>query len=127
MLFAATFVCTVVSVYDGDGPIHCRERAETGKPIKIRLHGINAREMDGSCRQNAPCPKASAGAAKTTLTRLVRGKVLHCGRMGRSYGRIDARCSVDGVDVSCAMMRSGTVARWPDFDRDGRLLRCRSG
>jgi hypothetical protein len=34
---AALFLCTPVAVYDGDGPIHCREGQ------KIRVAGIAAR------------------------------------------------------------------------------------
>lgn len=36
----ATIPCTVTSVWDGDGPIHCREGG------KIRLTAIAARELD---------------------------------------------------------------------------------
>jgi endonuclease YncB( thermonuclease family) len=38
-----TFQCTPTRVWDGDGPIWC------GEGPRIRLSGIAAREMDGSC------------------------------------------------------------------------------
>jgi endonuclease YncB( thermonuclease family) len=41
-----TFACTPVAVYDGDGPVWCAEGP------RIRLAGIAAREMDGTCRSN---------------------------------------------------------------------------
>ena len=124
MLAAALFLCTVTSIYDGDGPIHCRERDPIGKPIKIRLSGIAAREMSGRCNANQPCPKASAQAAKAALTRLVSRKTLKCRQTGTSYSRVVATCLVEGVDVSCAMVRTGTVLRWARYDPTGRLIGC---
>lgn len=47
-----TFTCTPIPVWDGDGPIWCAEGP------KIRLAGIAARELDGSCRPAHPCPAA---------------------------------------------------------------------
>jgi len=49
-----TFTCTPTRVWDGDGPIWCAEGP------RIRLSGIAAREMDGTCRPNHPCPRATA-------------------------------------------------------------------
>lgn len=48
---AATFVCTPVAVWDGDGPIWCKEGP------KIRIAGIAAREMDGTCSRGHPCSR----------------------------------------------------------------------
>ena len=48
------FTCTPVAVWDGDGPIWCMEGP------KIRIAGIAAREMDGSCQTNQPCPAVDA-------------------------------------------------------------------
>ena len=45
-----TFTCTPTHVWDGDGPIWCAEGAH------VRIAGIAAREMDGTCRTNQPCP-----------------------------------------------------------------------
>ena len=49
-----TFACTPTHVYDGDGPIWCAEGPH------VRIAGIAAKEMDGTCRNNQPCPAASA-------------------------------------------------------------------
>lgn len=59
------FTCTPTHVWDGDGPIWCTEGP------KIRLAGIAAREMDGSCRPNHPCPTADAAKARDHLVRLI--------------------------------------------------------
>lgn len=57
------FICTPVRVWDGDGPVWCREGP------RIRLAGIAAREIDGSCRKGHPCPRASGIAARDALVR----------------------------------------------------------
>ena len=59
------FTCTPVSVWDGDGPVWCAEGPH------VRLAGIAAREMDGSCRSNQPCPDATAALARDALVRLI--------------------------------------------------------
>ncbi len=54
----ARFDCTPIRVYDGDGPIWCAEGP------RVRLTGIAAQEMDGTCRPNQPCPAVSAEASE---------------------------------------------------------------
>ena len=49
-----TFTCTPTHVWDGDGPVWCAEGPH------LRIAGIAAREMDGTCRTNQPCPNATA-------------------------------------------------------------------
>lgn len=41
-----TFTCTPTHVWDGDGPVWCAEGPH------LRIAGIAAREMDGTCRSN---------------------------------------------------------------------------
>ncbi len=130
--FGAPFTCTPVAVYDGDGPIWCAEGP------RIRLSGIAARELDGSCRPGHPCPAASGAAARDALVRLfggprgrmatghtrVRGPRLSCLSAGSAKGtRTAALCRSPATgDLSCAMLRSGTVARWRRYGGD-RLCR----
>jgi len=88
---AATFVCTPVAVWDGDGPIWCKEGP------KIRIAGIAAREMDGTCSRGHPRPAASAVAARDALVRLLGGP-----RGQRDTGHVIVRapamrCSADGL------------------------------
>jgi endonuclease YncB( thermonuclease family) len=59
------FTCTPVRVWDGDGPVWCKEGP------RIRLAGIAAREIDDSCRFNQPCPTASGAEARDALVRLL--------------------------------------------------------
>ena len=126
------FTCTPTRVWDGDGPIWCREG------MHVRLAGIAAREMDGSCRQGQPCPDASALAARDALVTLlggakgrsntghilVDGPALACISTGNARGnRTGAWCAGLTIgDLSCAMIRTGTVLRWERYAQG----RCRS-
>lgn len=123
-LAASPFTCTVTGVWDGDGPIYCAERDAAGKPIKIRLHAIAARELDGTCSKGHPCPKASGQEARAELSRLAMRQTLRCEPTGTSYGRVTAWCwRRDGLELNCAMVRSGKALRWEKYDRQRRLCR----
>lgn len=120
-----SFSCTPTHVWDGDGPIWCAEGP------RVRLSGIAAREADGSCRPNQPCPAATAQEARDTLVSLVgdpigvgphghilvRGPTMSCVSVGSAGGdRTAAWCvSPRGGDLSCAMVASGTALRWDRF------------
>ena len=120
-----SFACTPTHVWDGDGPVWCAEGP------RIRLSGIAAREMDGSCNSNQPCPSASAEQARDALvdpvgTRvgvgqhghiLVRGPAMTCLSLGNGGGdRTAAWCvSPRGGDLSCSMVATGTVLRWDRY------------
>lgn len=126
--FGALFACTPVAVYDGDGPIWCAEGP------RLRLSGIAARELDETCRRGHPCPAASGAAARDALVRLLgrpggrmatghtrlSGPRLSCVSMGSAKGsRTAALCrSPIAGDLSCAMLRSGTVTRWRRYGGD---------
>lgn len=117
-----TFTCTPTHVWDGDGPVWCAEGPH------LRIAGIAAREMDGTCRTNQPCPAASAIEARDALVQLmggargtistghvvVRGPRLTCRSEGGAGGnRTVAWCRLpSGADLSCAMIKTGTVLRW---------------
>lgn len=109
---ASGFACTVSSVTDGD-TLRCLELEPDGRAIRVRISGIAARERDGSCSAGHPCPGASADESAAALERLAVGQRLQCTMANRSYGRRAAFCRrSDGIDLSCAMVRSGMAARW---------------
>ncbi len=115
---SGTFTCTVTKVHDGDGPIWCAEGP------KVRLTAIAARELDGTCTEGHPCPAASAQDAQQALWRLARGQKLRCEATGTSYRRVTVWCwRQDGVELNCAMVRSGTALRWDKHDRQRRMCR----
>lgn len=120
-----TFDCTPVRVWDGDGPIWCAEGP------RIRLAGIAAREMDGSCSPGHPCPRAEPAASRDALVRLlgrvngvasqghvlVDGPTMRCRSTGSAGGsRTGAWCvSPKSGDINCAMVRGGWAARWERY------------
>lgn len=125
-----SFSCTPTHVYDGDGPIWCAEGPH------VRIAGIAAREMDGTCRDNQPCPAATAlqaldalvnllgGARGTNSTghAIVYGPTMFCRSEGSAGGtRTAAWCTLSsGQDLSCAMVATGTVLKWDRYWKDHR-------
>lgn len=101
----------------------------------MRLAGIAAREIDGSCRGNQPCPDASGEEARDALVRLlgkpigrserghilVVGPAMKCTSVGNGVGdRTAAWCiSPIGGDLNCSMVRTGYALRWDRY-WDGR-------
>lgn len=126
-----SFDCTPTAVWDGDGPIWCAEGPH------IRLSGIAAREMDGTCRPGHPCPAAGPIDARDHLVSLVgkptgvrstghitvAGPTMRCRSAGGAGGnRTAAFCtSPQSGDISCAMVRDGYAAKW---DRYWQKHRC---
>ena len=125
-----SFNCTPIRVWDGDGPIWCKEGP------RIRLSGISTREIDESCKPNHPCPKASGSSARNHLAGLigsvtgkaseghllVKGPVLRCRSVGNGKGsRTAAWCvSPKSGDLSCRMVRDGFALRWAKYWKDHR-------
>ena len=112
-----TFKCTVRSVTDGD-----TFRCTNG--VRVRLSAIDTPEMPGSCRRGRSCAPGNPHAAKAHLARMIGGATVQCDPVGRSYNRIAAWCSLSGMDLSCAMLRSGHAVRLAQYDRSGRLRGC---
>jgi endonuclease YncB( thermonuclease family) len=125
-----TFACTPNLVWDGDGPIFCTEGP------KIRIAGVAAREMDGTCRRSQPCPAVGAVDARDRLVRLlggargtlsdghviVRSATMTCRSDGSAGGsRTAAWCTSPLFgDLSCGVLRAGGALRWPRYWRGHR-------
>lgn len=106
-----SFPCRVVSVHDGD-TLRCADGT------RVRLHAVAAREIDGTCSPGHPCPSASAEAARDALRRLAANDTITCVPTGESYDRVTAICrNGGGVEINCAMVRSGTAVVWESFNR----------
>jgi hypothetical protein len=124
------FACTPVAVWDGDGPIWCAEGP------KVRIAGVAAREMDGSCAPGHPCPRVGALEARDRLVRLlggprgmrpeghiiVRAATMTCVSDGGAGGsRTAAWCTSPAFgDLSCAVVRGGGAVRWGRYWRNHR-------
>lgn len=121
------FTCTPTAVWDGDGPIWCAEGP------RIRIAGVAAREMDGSCKTNQPCPDVNATDARDRLVALlggpkgvlatghirVRSAPMRCLSVGSAGGaRTAAWCSSPQFgDLSCAVVKAGGAIRWERYWR----------
>lgn len=101
---AGVFNCTVAYVTDGD-----TFRCTNG--VRVRLSSIDAPEMPGSCRPGRQCAPGDPLAAKAALAEMISGRTLRCEPVGRTYRRVAAWCSLDGRDLSCAMVQSGHAIR----------------
>ena len=113
---AASFSCTVASVTDGD-----TFRCSNG--VRVRLSAIDTPEMPGSCQRGRSCAPGNPYAAKAALAGLITGRTVRCEPAGKSYNRVAAWCSVDGRDLSCAMIQSGHAVRLARHDPNRRLCR----
>lgn len=103
--------CTVT---DGD-TIRC------GKE-RIRLVGIDAPEMRG-CPRNRVCAPGSGPQSKTSLQRLMAGKV-RIDRVGRDrYGRTLAHVYAGRVNLACEQLRQGRAIYKPRWDNGRRLAK----
>ena len=122
------FSCTPTEVWDGDGPIWCKEGP------RVRLAGVAAREIDGTCRTNQPCPPMSGVDARDQLAGLlgrvvgkskdghilVQGPTMECVSEGGGKGsRTAAWCvSPAAGDVSCRLVAKGSALVWSKYWRD---------
>lgn len=131
-------LCLAIALHDVDGPIRC----QTGEVV--RLAGIGATELDGSSRPGQPGIPGDPFAQRRTMAeaigggigpdnrrpdgylRLARPVQLSCDVTGQSWKRLVAWCRLpDGRDASCVAIGAGVAERWPRFDPDDRLTRCR--
>lgn len=126
------FTCTPEAIWDGDGPIWCKEGP------RIRLAGIAARELNGTCSPGHPCPEATAEAARDALVNLIGerrgigqhghvlidGPAMQCRSDGSAGGnRVAAWCvSPRRGDINCAMLAGGWAARWDRYWRGHNCL-----
>lgn len=107
---AGAITCTSPSVTDGD-TLRCGD-------VRIRLSSIDAPEMPGHCRPGRACTPGDPYASQANLARLVQGMEMACAQEDVDrYGRIVARCSVAGRDLSCAQVEGGfAVERYGELD-----------
>lgn len=114
--WAYDFACDVAYVNDGD-TLRCRDGT------RVRLHAIAARETDGSCSPGHTCTTASASMSTAALTQLA-GRRITCIQTGTSYQRVTAICrNASGVEINCAMVRSGTTLVWERFHQQQPICR----
>ncbi|QNE31175.1 hypothetical protein F1C10_03960 [Sphingomonas sp. NBWT7] len=119
------FVCQVVKVHDGDGPLWCAN----GR--KVRVAGVQAPDYENAepCRRRKAayvCDDAEARASQRIAARLTLNKRLTCQPVDRSYTRVVARCTLpDGRSLTCALLAAGAATRWDSYWRRYKMGECR--
>lgn len=120
----AAFLCLVLTVHDGDGPLHC------ANGVSIRVAGIQAPDFQDTdpCRRgrgNYVCDDKAAERSRRIVDTMVRGRTLTCRQVDKSYRRVVAVCSLDGRDLACSIIAAGGAVRWDRYWRRYRLRGCR--
>lgn len=73
---------------------------------RIRLHGVNAAELD----------TAEGQEARRQLIRIIGREAVRCEDTGqRSYDRIVARCYIEAGDLGALMIGQGWATDWPKY------------
>lgn len=112
-------LCLVIRVTDAD-TIVCADQT------RIRIAAINAREKDGACAPNAPCPAMRHTQAKPIVERMALGKTIRCRKVGMSHRRVVADCVLpDGRNLGCAIVATGAASWWPSYATRYRMRPCR--
>ena len=101
---AADFECSSARVLDGD-TFDCGS-------TRVRLHGIDAPELEGHCRPGRQCAPGDPHASTEHLRQLVSGVTVQCRQTDTDvYGRAVARCTAAKTDLSCAQIDGGYAIR----------------
>jgi endonuclease YncB( thermonuclease family) len=104
-------------------PIYGVARAGDGDSLqigstRIRLFGIDAPELDQTCKKAGSTWNCGQGAADR-LSKLVTGREVRCDPVSiDQYGRVLARCSVLGIDVNRNMVAAGYAVAFRKYSTD---------
>ena len=103
-------VSGVISVIDGD-------TLDVGG-TRVRLHGIDAVETDQTC-ENAQGVEWACGAAVSREVRArYQGRIAACEAVAIDvYGRVVARCLVDGRDIGRDLVHDGLALAYRKYSR----------
>lgn len=120
---AAVLACLLASSAAAAPIISGTARAKDGDSLtvgekEIRLFGIDAPELDQTCRRDGAAWPCGAQAANQ-LAALVRGKTVRCEEAGiDQYGRILARCRTGTTDVNQTMVALGFAVAYRRYASD---------
>jgi endonuclease YncB( thermonuclease family) len=83
---------------------------------RVRLTGLDAPELDQTCRDAAGEGYACGAAAKAFLVGFIGGRQVDCLRSGHDrYGRALAKCSVASSDLGNAVVGAGWAVAEADY------------
>lgn len=86
---------------------------------RIRLHGIDAPEMDQRCHTIRGKPYKCGVVARKALSDLLIGRTVKCkGNERDRYGRLIAKCFVEWLDVGEQMVLIGRALAYRKYSTD---------
>ncbi|WP_456390314.1 thermonuclease family protein [Profundibacter sp.] len=98
-------------VHDGD--------TFTVSGVKIRLFGIDAPEMDQSCKMPDGTDWACGRWSRDEVRRILNGRDLRCVKqVYDKYGRMVARCYLGEQDLARMLVVEGIVFSYASYSRD---------
>lgn len=107
---AADFRGTI-DVVDGD-TLHVGE-------VTVRLHGIDAPEVDQSCDDADGQPWMCGAFVQSLVRETYQGQTANCEEVDRDrYGRSVAKCHVNGRDIGEDIVSSGWAAAYRRYSMD---------
>ena len=120
LILATPVALATPAVADFSGPIHVvdGDTIHVGD-ITVRLHGIDAPEVDQPCL-NATGQTWMCGAfVQTEVRALYQGQTADCDEVERDrYGRSVAKCYVNGVDIGENIVLSGWAEAYRQYSMD---------
>jgi endonuclease YncB( thermonuclease family) len=88
-------------------------------PVVVRIHGIDAPEVGQACNRRGGGTWRCDEAASALLEDLAGGRDVECEALDRDqYGRVIARCWVDGIDLGEALVADGLAWAFTRFSDD---------
>ncbi|HEY9022301.1 thermonuclease family protein [Seohaeicola sp. SP36] len=119
-LLTASFVLAesprgVIRVIDGD-------TLDVGG-TRVRLHGIDAPEADQTCETDQGRSWTCGAWVSREVRARYQGKTARCEAVDRDrYGRIVARCAVNGQDMGAALVAEGLAFAYRRYSMDYDLI-----
>jgi endonuclease YncB( thermonuclease family) len=107
----------------GGPPIYGTAVAGDGDSFRIgetryRLYGIDAPEFDQTCNRGSEV-WACGKVASDYLSKLITGRDVRCAQVSTdTFGRILAKCTVNGTDVNRTMVASGYAVAFRRYATD---------
>ena len=107
-----------VAAITGTAKIIDGDTIEIG-PVRIRLHGIDAPEVNQTCEALGGGSWRCGEQATARLDALADGKHVRClGRERDTYDRVIAVCIADGQQLNARMVREGLAWAFIRYSRD---------
>lgn len=87
--------------------------------IRVRIHGIDAPEMDQTCDYQRGGVWACGAFVAQEAARRYQGQQARCEEIDRDrYGRIVAKCFVGGTDIGAALVEDGFAYAYRRYSMD---------